>query len=136
MGRGGEHAGEGGELLRDEAGHVLQRLALHEDEQVEAAAHEEAGAHLRVLRDAVGQPVEAALALGRHAHLDDRLHAGALGPLVIDDGLVGEDDPVVLQLLDARADVLRRGGQLGGQRLRRRQRVFLQQFSRASIGRG
>ena len=82
----------------------------------------------RILRDAVGEPVKAALALRRDADLDDRLDADAVRALVIDDGLVGEDDTVVFQLRDAGADVLGRGGQLGRQRLRRGQGVFFQEF--------
>ena len=81
---------------------------------------------LAVLRDAMGDAVEAAFALGRDPDLDDGLDVGALGAFVVDDGLVGEDDAVVLKLRNARLDVGGRGVQLGGQRLVRGKSVFLQ----------
>jgi hypothetical protein len=124
--RGREHSGQRGEFLRHKAGDFLQRRALDEDEQVEAAAHEKTRVDLAILRDAMRDAIEAALTLGRDADFDDRLDPGALGALVIHDRLVGEDDAVVLQLRDAGLDVLRRGGQLGGQRLVRGESVFLQ----------
>src|ERR1700722_7072924 len=43
VGGRGEDAGEGGEFFGNEAGDLLERVALDEDEQVEAAAHEETG---------------------------------------------------------------------------------------------
>ncbi len=101
-------------------------LPLDEDEQVVPAAHEVTRADLAILRDAMRDAVEAAFAFRRDPDLDDRLDAGALGAFIIDDGLVGQDDAVVLQLRDARLDVVGRGGQLGGQRLVRGESVFLQ----------
>jgi hypothetical protein len=126
VGGGREDAGQGGEFLRHEPGDILERVAFDEDEQVEAAAHEEAGLDFAVLRDAMGHAVEAAFALGRDADFDDGLDVGALRSLVVDDGLVGEDDAVVLKLLDALLDVGGRGVQLGGECLVRGESIFLQ----------
>jgi len=78
--------------------------------------------------DALGNAVEAAFAFGLDLDFDDGFDEVGVDFVVVDDGLVAEDDLVVLVLLDAALDFV--GGEVEhlGQISRRSQRVFFEEF--------
>ncbi len=111
MGGGREHAVERGQTGADEVGDLLKAAALHEEQQVEAAGHQEHGFHLREAADARRDAVEPALALGTDTQLDDRPHVGGLKAVGVEHRLKAADHAVLLVGGDTRSDVLFRGGE-------------------------
>lgn len=69
-----KHAFDGRKFFRNESRHFLQARAVDDDHQIVAAGHEPARFHFIEARDAFGQAIEAAAALGREAHFDDGAH--------------------------------------------------------------
>ncbi len=68
-----------------------RRVAFDDDEQVVAAAHQVAALHFGKVRDARREPVEAAAALRRDLHLDDRGDRAAVSALRREHRLVTDD---------------------------------------------
>ena len=118
----------GGEARRDEVGDILEGFALDDDEQVEAAAHEVDGADLIEAVDAFCNGVEADLALRRQVDLDDGRHSVRAELLPVDQRVVGQDDLVLLQLLDILLDFVLAAVQHRGQLVDRTARVVLEEL--------
>ena len=100
MAAGGSDALDGGQAGGHEVGYVLQGLALDDDQQVEAAAHEVHGAHLVEAVDALGDGIKAHFPLGGQVDLDDGGHRVVPELLPVDEGIIGKDDLVLFQVLD------------------------------------
>src|SRR4051812_30286486 len=96
-----KHAFDAGEFLRDERRHLLQRLPLHEDQQVVPAGHEITRLHFVEARDPFRETIEPASAFGGYFDLDHRAHGGGSGGLTreIEHRTPAEEDFIFLQLL-------------------------------------
>ena len=105
MGGGGEDAFEGRKPLADERRHFAQGAALHEQQQVVGAAHQVGRAHFGEAADALGDGVEAALALRGHLDLDDGGDLVQVELVLVQDGLVAADDAVLFVIGDALVDL-------------------------------
>jgi hypothetical protein len=128
MGGGTRHALQRGQLLGDKLGHLAQAASLHENQQIVAATHQKQAGDLVKFRNPFGDPIKPALALRLHLHLDVRLDQVAIHLVVINDGLVAENDFLLFVLPDPTLDFFRRQVQHPGQIVGRSQGVLLEQF--------
>jgi len=106
MRRRRQHAFDGRKSFRDEARDFLQRGAFDKNQKIITTRHQVAGLDLVEARDAFGQPVETATALGRDLHLDDRVNRGCCGGLAgeIEHRTPAEEDFIFLQLFQVLND--------------------------------
>ncbi len=94
------------EARRDEVRDFLQRLALDDDEKIEAAAHEVDCAHFVKAVDALGDGVETDLSLRHEVDLDDGRDRVVAKFLPVDQRVVGQDDFVFFEAPDVLLDLV------------------------------
>ena len=90
----GDNALQRGKALYHEQGYLLIALAVQHKGKVVPAAHQHHAVHFLKVRNGLGYLVKAAFAPGRHAQLDNGLHAGHARLLPIHQGVITVDDMV------------------------------------------
>ena len=91
---------DSGQAGSDEVGHFLERFAFDDNEQVKAAAHEVNGAYFIETVNAFSNGIKAHLTLGRQVDFDDSGYCIVTEFFPVYEGVVGENDFVLLQVLD------------------------------------
>ena len=94
MGGRGQHVVQRRQPLCHKEGDLLEGLALDDQLQVVAAAHQQHALHLVEGGDGSGNFVKAAALLGADVQLDDGFHPVHAGLLPVHEGLVALDDPL------------------------------------------
>lgn len=126
----GDHPVEGAELFTHESGHLAEVFAFDENGEIVASTHQIAARDLVKTGNALGEPVEASVALGSQLHFDEGGDLPLSGSLRIDDRVVAENGSLGLQVGDHRGDLGLAVTETFRKLRRRETRVFLQEFQK------
>ena len=127
--RGGrDNALQRGKALHHKQGYLLVAFAVQHKGQVVPAAHQHYAVHFFKICNGLGNFVKAALAPGRHAQLDDGLHAGHTRFFPIHQGVIAVDDVVLGVFVQLAGHGLGRVARDAGNILHAHARVFFQKF--------
>ena len=100
MGCGALHLVDGGQLLGDKPGHLLQGSSLYRHQEIVGTGQEVEGFHLGVGRDLLCNLLISFSALGSYPQLNQGGNVILLAPAPVDKGSIAADDIGLLQFMN------------------------------------
>jgi hypothetical protein len=103
--RGRDNSVHCAQFLRNKSGDFPEITALYHDGEIVSAAHQPTIFNLVETRDPFSEPIEAASSFRSDADFDECRYRVSIDFFGIDHGLIGQNNPLLLVLIDPTVDL-------------------------------